>query len=316
MRRRKGLAIDGWLNLDKPVGPTSTQAIGRVRRLTGAARIGHAGTLDPLASGVLPIALGEATKTVPYIMDARKIYRFTVRWGQATATDDAEGAVTAASEHRPASHQIAAALPRFTGSIEQTPPAFSAIKIDGERAYDLARAGAPPVLAPRTIAIHRFALIETPDADHGVFEVETGKGAYVRALARDLALALGTFGHLSALRRLSVGRFHAADAVALDFTAQSCDIPGLIEHVLPIETALDDIPALALTADEAQRLRFGRTVGLLTHPHRDWLADLIAEGRDGGIVLATWRGRAISLVRIDRAEAQPVRVFNYEPHKE
>jgi tRNA pseudouridine55 synthase len=312
MRPRKGLPIHGWINLDKPVGPTSTQAIGRVRRLTQAAKIGHAGTLDPLASGVLPIALGDATKTVPYVMDARKLYRFTVRWGEATATDDAEGEVTQHSTRRPSSAEITAALPRFTGTIQQTPPAFSAIKIDGERAYALARAGAAVELAPRPIDIHRLELVETPDSDHAVFDVETGKGAYVRALARDLALALGTCGHLSALRRMAVGRFTVENAVALDFDAPLSDIAPLIEHVMPIETALDDIPALALTADEAQRLRQGQTVGLFTHHHRNWLADLIAEGREGGIVLALWQGRAVAIVRIDRAEAHPVRVFNFE----
>jgi tRNA pseudouridine55 synthase len=313
MRRHKGLPIHGWINLDKPVGPTSTQAIGRVRRITGAARVGHAGTLDPLASGVLPIALGEATKTVPYIQDARKIYRFTVRWGQATTTDDREGDVIADSVHRPATDDIRAILPRFTGLISQAPPAFSAIRIAGERAYDLARAGTPAEMAERPIDIHRLELTGSDDADHSVFEVETGKGAYVRSLARDMGAALGTFGHVSALRRLAVGQFRVEKAFPLDFDALPSDIAGLTEHVLPIETVLDDIPALALTADEAQRLRCGQTVGLFTHHHRDWLAELIAEGRDHGIVLALWQGKAVAMVRIDSAEAQPVRVFNYEP---
>jgi tRNA pseudouridine55 synthase len=312
MRRRKGLPIHGWLNLDKPVGPTSTQAIGRVRRITGAARIGHAGTLDPLASGVLPIALGEATKTVPYIQDARKIYRFTVRWGQATNTDDTEGEVVSESETRPDLSDIQAALPAFTGHILQTPPIFSAIKIDGKRAYALARAGEAAEMQPRPVDIHRIDLIERTDADHAVFEMETGKGAYVRALARDLAVSLGTFGHVAALRRLAVGQFHVEKAFPLDFDALPSDIAGLTEHVLPIETALDDIPALALTADEAHRLRCGQAVGLFTHQHRDWLAELIAEGRDHGIVLALWQGKAVAMVRIDSAEAHPVRVFNYE----
>jgi tRNA pseudouridine55 synthase len=312
MRRRKGLPIHGWLNLDKPVGPTSTQAIGRVRRITGAARIGHAGTLDPLASGVLPIALGEATKTVPYIQDARKIYRFTVRWGQATNTDDAEGEVISESAARPDLSDIQAALPAFTGHILQTPPIFSAIKIDGKRAYALARAGEAAEMRPRPVDIHRIDLIELTDADHAVFEMETGKGAYVRALARDLAVSLGTFGHVAALRRLAVGQFHVEKAFPLDFDALPSDIAGLTEHVLPIETALDDIPALALTADEAHRLRCGQAVGLFTHQHRDWLAELIAEGRDHGIILALWQGKAVAMVRIDSAEAHPVRVFNYE----
>jgi len=313
MRRRRGLPIHGWINLDKPVGPTSTQAIGRVRRITGAGRVGHAGTLDPLASGVLPIALGEATKTVPYIQDARKIYRFTVRWGQATTTDDREGDVISESASRPSVSDIAAVLPRFIGAIRQAPPAFSAIRIGGERAYDLARAGKPAEMAERLIDIYRLYWVTNEDKDHTVFEVETGKGAYVRSLARDIGIALGTFGHVSALRRLAVGQFRAETAFPLDFDALPSDIAGLTEHVLPIETVLDDIPALALTADEAQRLRCGQAVGLFTHHHRDWLAELIAEGRDGGIVLALWQGKAIAMVRIDSAEAQPVRVFNYEP---
>lgn len=313
MRRRKGLPINGWINLDKPVGPTSTQAIGRVRRITGAARVGHAGTLDPLASGVLPIALGEATKTVPYIQDARKIYRFTVRWGQATTTDDREGDIIADSADRPAPTDIQAILPRFTGLISQAPPAFSAIRIGGARAYDLARAGTPAEMAERPIDIHRLELVASEDPDHAVFEVETGKGAYIRSLARDMGATLGCFGHVSALRRVAVGQFRVENAFPLDFDALPSDIAGLTEHVLPIETVLDDIPALALTADEAQRLRRGQAVGLFTHHHRDWLAELIAEGRDKGIVLALWQGKAIALVRIDSAEAHPVRVFNYEP---
>ena len=313
MRRRKGLPIHGWINLDKPVGPTSTQAIGRVRRITGAGRVGHAGTLDPLASGVLPIALGEATKTVPYIQDARKIYRFTVRWGQATTTDDREGDVIAESAERPGNDDIQTIIPRFTGLIAQAPPAFSAIRIAGERAYDLARAGTPAEMAERPIDIHRLEWISNDDQDHAVFEVETGKGAYVRSLARDMGKALGTFGHISALRRMAVGQFRVENGFPLDFDALPSDIAGLTEHVLPIETVLDDIPALALTADEAQRLRCGQTVGLFTHHHRDWLAQVIAEGRDRGIVLALWQGKAVAMVRIDSAEAQPVRVFNYEP---
>ena len=313
MRRRKGLPIHGWINLDKPVGPTSTQAIGRVRRITGAGRVGHAGTLDPLASGVLPIALGEATKTVPYIQDARKIYRFTVRWGQATTTDDREGDVIAESAERPGNDDIQTIIPRFTGLIAQAPPAFSAIRIAGERAYDLARAGTPAEMAERPIDIHRLDWISNDDQDHAVFEVETGKGAYVRSLARDMGKALGTFGHISALRRMAVGQFRVENGFPLDFDALPSDIAGLTEHVLPIETVLDDIPALALTADEAQRLKCGQTVGLFTHHHRDWLAELIAEGRDRGIVLALWQGKAVAMVRIDSAEAQPVRVFNYEP---
>jgi tRNA pseudouridine55 synthase len=311
--RKGGRPVHGWINLDKPVGPTSTQAIGRVRRLTGAGRAGHAGTLDPLASGVLPIALGEATKTVPYVVAARKTYRFTVRWGEERATDDAEGPVTATSDSRPGEGPIRDALDRFRGSIMQIPPAFSAIKVDGARAYALARAGHAVELAARTIDIHRFDLVGLPDEDHATFEVDSGKGVYIRALARDLAAALGTVGHLAALRRLAVGRFRVEDAISLDFTAPPSDMDGLTEHVLPIETALDDIPALALTADEAQRLRRGQPVGLFTPHHRDWLAELVAERREAGSVLALWGGCAVAMVRIERAEALPVRVFNFEP---
>ena len=313
MARRKGLPIHGWINLDKPVGPTSTQAIGRVRRLTGAGRVGHAGTLDPLASGVLPIALGEATKTVPYIMGARKTYRFTVRWGEARATDDCEGPVTAISEMRPSESDIRAGLNGFTGRISQIPPSFSAIKVDGERAYVLARAGNPVELAAREIEVHRFDLIGRPNADHAEFEVECGKGTYIRALARDLAEKLGTFGHLSALRRTAVGRFRVENAIFVDFMAPPSDIAPLTVHVLPIETALDDIPALALTADEAQRLRCGQSVDLFTPHHRDWLAQTLAEQRGPCAAIALSGGRAVAMVRIDKATAQPVRVFNFEP---
>jgi tRNA pseudouridine55 synthase len=221
--------------------------------------------------------------------------------------------VVSRSDSRPAAAAIAAVLPRFTGTILQAPPAFSAIKVAGERAYDLARAGAPAELAERAIDIHRLELVETEDGDHSVFEVETGKGAYVRALARDMGAVLGCFGYVSALRRLQVGQFRAENGYPLDFDALPSDIAGLTAHVLPIETVLDDIPALALTADEAQRLRCGQAVGLFTHHHRDWLAELIAEGRDGGIALALWQGKAVGMVRIDSAEARPVRVFNYEP---
>jgi tRNA pseudouridine55 synthase len=283
-----------------------------VRRLAGAGRAGHAGTLDPLASGVLPIALGEATKTVPDVMDAAKTYRFTVRWGERRATDDSEGDIVEACAERPAESAIRQALDLFRGRIVQTPPAFSAIKIGGARAYALARAGEAVVLTPREVDIHRLDLIETLDADHAVFEVESGKGVYVRALARDLAQSLGTVGHLSALRRLKVGRFRAENAISLDFTADRSDMTPLSEHVLPIETALDDIPALALTASEAQRLRCGQPVGLFTPHHREWLALFMAERREPGRVLALSGGSVVAMVRIERAEALPVRVFNLE----
>ncbi len=212
-RKRKGREVTGWLCLDKAVGLTSTGAVASVKRLFGAAKVGHAGTLDPLASGVLPIALGEATKTVPFVQDGRKVYRFTVRWGAETDTDDSDGTVTGTSDARPDAEAIRAVLPAFTGEIMQRPPAYSAIKIAGQRAYDLAREGEAVVLEERPVAIHRLVLAEMPDRDHAVFEAECGKGTYVRALARDIGRRLGCLGHVVALRRLVVGPFDAAHAV-------------------------------------------------------------------------------------------------------
>ena len=221
--KRKKRDVNGWLVLDKPVGMTSTHAVSVVKRLLQAKRAGHAGTLDPLASGLLPIALGEATKTVPFVMDGRKIYRFTVRWGEERDTDDAEGRATETSAERPTAEAIRALIPRFSGLIEQVPPRFSAVKIGGERAYDLARDGEVVELAPRPIEIHHLELVETPDPDHSVLAAECGKGTYVRALARDMGRALGCFGHVAALRRTAVGPFTeqiATDLEALQRMAQ------------------------------------------------------------------------------------------------
>ena len=209
--------VHGWVVLDKPVGMTSTHAVSIMKRLFSARRCGHAGTLDPLASGALPIAMGEATKTVPFVMDGRKLYRFTVRWGEERDTDDAEGRVTETSDRRPTADEIRAQLPAFTGAIQQVPPRFSAIKIEGERAYDLARDGEVVELKARPVEISRLEVVETPDADHTVLEAECGKGTYVRALARDLGRALGCFGHVSALRRVAVG---AVRAGIHDFTGR------------------------------------------------------------------------------------------------
>ena len=214
--KREKRDVNGWIVLDKPVGMTSTHAVSVVKRLFTAKRAGHAGTLDPLASGCLPIALGEATKTVPFVMDGRKIYHFTVRWGEERDTDDAEGRVIATDPARPSLEDIRALLPRFTGTIAQVPPRFSAIKIDGERAYDLAREGEVVELAARPVEIHRLDLVAAPDPDHAVLAAECGKGTYVRALARDMGRLLGCFGHVSALRRIAVGPFAEADAIALE----------------------------------------------------------------------------------------------------
>ncbi|MBC6440511.1 MAG: tRNA pseudouridine(55) synthase TruB [Rhodospirillales bacterium] len=259
-RRRNGRKVDGWIIVDKPQGMTSTQMIGKVRRATKAAKLGHGGTLDPVATGILPIALGEATKTIPYCQDATKVYGVTIRWGEATATDDVEGNVTETRAHRPGEAAIRAALPTFTGMISQMPPAFSALKVDGKRAYDLARKGEAPELKSRDIRIDRIDLVAMPDADHAEFEVVCGKGTYIRALARDLARTLGTVGHVATLRRTQVGPFREAMAISIDKLAE-CDTSAPLSGVLlPVETALDDIPALALTETEARLLRQGQTV--------------------------------------------------------
>ena len=306
MSRRRGQKVDGWVIVDKPVGPTSTQVVGKVRRLFDAAKAGHGGTLDPLATGILPIALGEATKTVPYVMDGRKTYRFTIRWGEARTTDDAEGEVTGTSDVRPTEAEIQAALPAFVGVITQVPPAFSAIKVQGERAYDLARAGETVELAPRQIRIDGFRLASMDDPDHSSFDVESGKGAYMRALARDVALSLGTLGHLSALRRLRVGPFDESMAISLDSLVELGNSPAALRHLLPVETALDDIPALALTDDEANRLRSGQAVPLFRKSDLDRLKDL----EDGDLVLAKSAGAAVAIARLEQGMLAPVRVLH------
>ncbi|HEV7546990.1 MAG TPA: tRNA pseudouridine(55) synthase TruB, partial [Reyranella sp.] len=262
-RRKSGDKVDGWVILDKPVGLGSTPAVSRVRRLFGAQKAGHGGTLDPLASGVLPIALGEATKTVPFVMDGRKEYHFTLRFGQARSTEDAEGEVTATSDLRPTDEAIRGALAAFVGEVEQVPPAFSALKIEGKRAYDLARAGEPVALKPRRVLIERLELLGRPDADHADFVVSCGKGTYIRSLGRDLALSLGTVGYLSALRRTAVGPFREEAAISLPKLEALGHIPALLGALAPVATALDDIPALALTEAQADRLRQGQPV-LLT----------------------------------------------------
>jgi tRNA pseudouridine55 synthase len=298
-RRKKGDKIDGWVVLDKPVGLGSTPAVTRVRRLFGAQKAGHGGTLDPLASGVLPIALGEATKTVPFVMDGRKEYRFTLRFGEARSTEDAEGEVTATSDARPSDEAIRAALAAFVGEIEQTPPAYSALKIDGERAYDLARAGEVVNLKPRKVMIERLEVVSRPDRDHADFVVGCGKGTYIRSLGRDLALALGTVGHLSALRRTAAGPFGEGAAISLSKLEALGHIPALLGVLAPVATALDDIPALALTEAQADRLRQGQPV-LLTQDAPP----------SGALVRAELGGKLVALVQSDGTSIKPVRVFN------
>jgi tRNA pseudouridine55 synthase len=305
-RKRRGQPVHGWLVLDKPLGMSSSRAVGIVRRLLDAAKAGHGGTLDPLATGVLPIALGEATKTVAYAMGSRKIYRFTLRWGEARSTDDTEGAVIAASESRPSRDQILAALPAFEGTTLQRPPDFSAIKVEGERAYDLARGGAALTLTPRPIEVARLSLLGLPDPDHAEFEAEVGKGTYIRALGRDLGLILGCYAHVSALRRLSVGRFTLDAAISLDKLEALGHSPPASGHLLPIETPLDDIPALALSGEEAEALRCGRVVTPLRPSDRARI-DLLG---DGATIRATSDGRLVALAAIDKGLIRPVRVMN------
>jgi tRNA pseudouridine55 synthase len=298
-RRKSGDKVDGWVILDKPVGLGSTPAVSRVRRLFGAQKAGHGGTLDPLASGVLPIALGEATKTVPFVMDGRKEYCFTLCFGQARSTEDAEGEVTATSDLRPTDAEIRRALAAFVGEVEQVPPAFSALKIEGKRAYDLARAGQPVALKPRRVLIERLELLGRPDADHADFVASCGKGTYIRSLGRDLALSLGTVGYLSALRRTAVGPFREEAAISLPKLEALGHIPALLGALAPVATALDDIPALALTEAQADQLRQGQPV-LLT---RD-------APPSGALLRAEAGSRLVALVRSDGASLQPVRVFN------
>lgn len=304
-RKKDKRDVHGWVVLDKPIGMTSTHAVAVVKRLFAAKRAGHAGTLDPLATGCLPIALGEATKTVPFIMDSRKRYRFTVRWGEERDTDDAEGRVVETSAARPLPDAVTALCPQFTGTIEQVPPRYSAIKIEGERAYDLARDGQEVVLQSRMIDVGSLDLVESPDPDHSVLETECGKGTYVRALARDMGRLLGCFGHVSALRRTSVGPFGEVAMIPLEQLAALCDRAAagegnLADALLPVETALDDIPALAISRADAARLQRGQTV--------------LLRGRDApllrGTVYVTASGDLVALADVDRGEIVPKRVFN------
>ena len=305
-RKRRGKAIHGWIIIDKPGGLSSNAVVGRVRRLTGAAKVGHAGTLDPMATGVLPMALGEATKIVSYLMDGAKAYRFTVRWGEQRNTDDAEGEVVATSDARPAKEQILAVLGNFIGDIEQVPPVFSAIKIEGKRAYALARADQAPEMKPRTIHIEDLKLLSVVDADHAEFEAISGKGAYMRSLARDLGTALGTVGHIAQLRRIAVGPFDEKQAISLDKLESLRHSAPLSEHLLPVETVLDDIPALALTETEARKLSQGQAIPVLPVASRSPLKNI----GQGDVVRVMAEGRLVALAKINGGEIRPFRVMN------
>ncbi len=287
--------VDGWVVLDKPVGMTSTHAVSRLKRIYNAKKAGHAGTLDPLASGILPVAFGEATKTVPFVQDGEKAYSFTVRWGVETDTDDADGKATRTSETRPSVAQIEALLPRFLGDIMQTPPNFSAIKIAGERAYDLAREGEKVELKARPVTVHRLQIVDAAE-DEAKLVMECGKGAYVRSIARDLGRLLGCLGHVTALRRTRVGPFLEEDS----FTLEEIEAPGgALEAMLSVEAGLTELPCVVVDRDTAARLRRGGSV--------------ILRGRDApheGVAYAACGGVPIAFGEVIEGALEPSRVFN------
>jgi len=300
--RSKRATVNGWLVLNKPVGLTSVAALNKVKRLFNARKAGHAGTLDPLATGVLPIAFGEATKTVPYAVDSEKGYRFTVCWGAETTTDDSEGDTVEESDARPTREQIEAALDDFRGAIEQTPPRFSAVKVEGARAYDLAREGEAFEMRSRTVDVHRLDIIDIPDRDTCVFEADCGRGTYVRAIARDLGRALGCLGYICALERTRVGAFRVEEAVKLDeIEAAAEGEPGALHDLLaPVHTALTALPEIRLSQQDAARVRRGQAV--------------LLRGRDAPILnakaFATTKGTLVALGEVAHGEFTPERVFN------
>jgi tRNA pseudouridine55 synthase len=305
-RRHRGDPIHGWLVIDKGRGISSASVVNRARRSLNAAKAGHGGTLDPLATGLLPIAFGEATKTVSYVMDGKKSYTFTVRWGEQRDTDDSEGSVIETHDHRPSAAEIEAVLGEFIGDISQVPPSYSAIKVDGQRAYALARADKPVELAARIIHIAGLALTEIPDQDRAMFSVQSGKGAYMRSLGRDIARRLGTVGHIETLRRTAVGPFVEDDAISLEQFEELGHSPAAVELLRPVETALDDIPALALTENEARRLKCGQAVSALQVARRTPLKNI----DQGAIVCAMAEGKPVALARFESGEIRPIRVLN------
>lgn len=306
-RRKRGEIVNGWVCLDKPFEMGSTEAVTRIRRLFDAQKAGHAGTLDPLASGILPIALGEATKTVPFMMEAQKVYRFTIHWGISTDSVDREGEIIARSDVRPTREQVIGALPAFVGEIDQVPPAFSAIKVDGQRAYDLAREGVEVELKARRVTIHEAAVTDAPDADHVEITMRTGKGVYVRSLARDLAAALGAEGHVSALRREQVGPFSLQNAVTLDSLEEMVHRGAASEGLLPVATALDDIPGLAVSDQDAFSLRQGRPIVLLPRQVETLKGQLQGDARTVSVFLDQ---TLVALGQLRAGRIEPDRVFN------
>jgi tRNA pseudouridine55 synthase len=303
-RKPRGRPMDGWLIIDKPSGIGSTDVVNRLKRAFQAQKVGHGGTLDPLATGVLPIAFGAATKMVPYVMDGTKTYRFTLKLGEARDTDDADGQVIETSDVRPTDEALRAALPAFIGDIMQVPPIYSAIKINGARAYDMAREGQIPEMAPRPARVDRFELESRPDADTAIFTVQSGKGVYMRSLARDIARAVGTVGHIATLRRMRVGPFLEEAAIPLDKLVGGEDTPPPSpDLLLPVTTALADIPALALTEAEAARLSFGQTISLVELMGR--IPD--DANPEGGLVRAMAGERLKGLARLESGHVRPER---------
>ncbi|WP_298915536.1 tRNA pseudouridine(55) synthase TruB [uncultured Roseobacter sp.] len=300
-RRRKGRDISGWLIVDKPAGLTSTAVVNKVRWALDAKKAGHAGTLDPDATGVLAVALGEATKTVPYVTDALKAYEFTIRLGQATNTDDAEGEVIAESAQRPDDQDIKEALGAFIGDIEQVPPQFSAVKIDGERAYKRARDGETMEIAARPLYVESLLLIDRPDADHVTLELVCGKGGYVRSIARDLGNALGCFGHVRELRRIWSGPWDAEDGLSLEQVDDMARSPALDAHLHPLEEALTSLPEVKATPEGVTRLRNGNPGMVLT-----------TDVEYGDECWASYEGRAVAVGRFKSGELHPSRVINIE----
>lgn len=310
-RKRKGDPVHGWLAVDKPVDMTSTQVVGRLKYLFNAQKAGHGGTLDPLADGILPIAFGEATKTAQWAMDCDKEYVFTIEWGSSTASQDKEGEVIASSDVRPSRSDIEAVLPGFIGDIQQVPPKYSAIKIDGERAYDLVRDGKSFEIPSREVTVYEAELLDMPDADHARFRVVSGKGFYIRALARDLAQALGAEGHVSQLRRTRVGALDEAISVSMDQLEQMADDKSaLLKSLRPLETVLDDVPQIVIESPDAAMLRQGREIVLLPHQVEQWRAEANPE-TDDRLALAMCDSQAVALGEVRAGRFQPKKVFQF-----
>ncbi len=320
-RRKKGRPISGWLCIDKPEGMTSTAAVAFVKRVTQAQKVGHGGTLDPLATGVLPIAMGEATKTVAFVMDGEKQYRFTMRLGAATNTDDSEGEIIETSDARPNDGEIEAALSDYIGSIQQVPPSFAAVKVAGERAYDIARRGETVELEARTVEVRDLVIVERPDDDHIVLDLDPKIGTYVRAIARDLGRQLGCLGHVTALRRTKVGAFEAEHAVSPETLERLIRDDAFPQVLRPLKDALSGLPSLALTEPQAERLRAGQSIRVAPHmvkgpslvngPGVATGSGVQGDSEDEDTTIrAMASGDVIALARLSGEELSPVRVFN------